>query len=116
MTGLLAVPVAISLAAGRLEARKAAVAWNVFGLLDFAVAGFVYSDRDTGRSATSLAQLVIYRVLQGVCGAALVPLSLSVLLHVNPRERHALANTKPSSPPRKTNLDLLGGTNAVATE
>jgi hypothetical protein len=38
MTGLLAVPVAISLAAGRLEARKAAVAWNVFGLLDFAIA------------------------------------------------------------------------------
>src|SRR6266404_3283812 len=37
-TGLLAVPVAISLAAGRLEGRKAAVAWNVFGLLDFAIA------------------------------------------------------------------------------
>jgi len=38
MTGLLAVPVAIWLAAGTLEARKAAVAWNVFGLLDFAIA------------------------------------------------------------------------------
>ena len=37
-TGLLAVPVAILLAAGRLEGRKAAVAWNVFGLLDFAIA------------------------------------------------------------------------------
>lgn len=37
-TGLLAVPVAISLAAGTLEGRKAAVAWNIFGLLDFAVA------------------------------------------------------------------------------
>jgi hypothetical protein len=37
-TGLLAVPVAIALAAGTLEARKAAIAWNVFGLLDFTVA------------------------------------------------------------------------------
>ena len=37
-TGLLAVPVAISLVAGTLEARKAAFAWNIFGLLDFAVA------------------------------------------------------------------------------
>jgi hypothetical protein len=38
MTGLLAVPVAISLATGTRGARKAAVAWNVFGLLDFAIA------------------------------------------------------------------------------
>ena len=37
-TGLLAVPVAISLAAGGLEGRKAAIAWNIFGLLDFAIA------------------------------------------------------------------------------
>jgi len=37
-TGLLAVPVAIALTASTLEARKAAIAWNVFGLLDFAVA------------------------------------------------------------------------------
>jgi hypothetical protein len=37
-TGLLAVPVAILLAAGRLKGRKAAIAWNVFGLLDFAIA------------------------------------------------------------------------------
>jgi DHA2 family multidrug resistance protein len=34
---------------------------------------------------------VIYRVLQGVCGAALVPLSQSVLLQINPPERHARA-------------------------
>jgi hypothetical protein len=38
ITGLLAVPIAISLAAGTLEARKAAIAWNIFGLADFAVA------------------------------------------------------------------------------
>jgi len=38
ITGLLAVPVAISVAADAPEARRAAVAWNVFGLFDFAVA------------------------------------------------------------------------------
>ncbi|HKF73805.1 MAG TPA: hypothetical protein VKB68_18785 [Stellaceae bacterium] len=38
MTGLLAVPVAISLAAGTIGSRKAAIAWNIFGLLDFVVA------------------------------------------------------------------------------
>jgi len=37
-TGLLAVPVAIALASGTLEGRRAAILWNVFGLLDFAVA------------------------------------------------------------------------------
>ncbi|HVH82483.1 MAG TPA: DHA2 family efflux MFS transporter permease subunit [Stellaceae bacterium] len=42
-------------------------------------------------AATSLAQLVGYRLLQGVCGAALVPLSQSTLLHINPPERHAKA-------------------------
>jgi hypothetical protein len=38
ITGLLAVPIAISLAADTPEARRAAIAWNVFGLIDFAVA------------------------------------------------------------------------------
>ena len=42
-------------------------------------------------SSTSLAQLVIYRVGQGICGAALVPLSQSVLLSINPPERHGPA-------------------------
>jgi DHA2 family multidrug resistance protein len=42
-------------------------------------------------SATSLPQLVIYRVMQGVCGAALVPLSQSTLLSINPPERHGPA-------------------------
>jgi hypothetical protein len=41
ITGLFAVPIAISLAAGTLEARKAAIAWNIFGLADFAVAVFM---------------------------------------------------------------------------
>jgi DHA2 family multidrug resistance protein len=54
------------------------------------VVGFTLASALCG-SATSLAQLVIYRVLQGVCGAALVPLSQSVLLQINPPERHARA-------------------------
>jgi hypothetical protein len=38
LTGLLAVPVAISLTSGSRQGRSAAVAWNVFGLVDFAIA------------------------------------------------------------------------------
>jgi hypothetical protein len=38
LTGLFAVPAAISLASGRVESRRAAIAWNVFGLVDFAIA------------------------------------------------------------------------------
>ncbi len=42
-------------------------------------------------AAVSLTQLVLFRLLQGVCGAALVPLSQAVLLQINPPERHARA-------------------------
>jgi hypothetical protein len=38
LTGLMAAPVAIALAAGTGDGRKAAVAWNVFGLVDLAIA------------------------------------------------------------------------------
>jgi hypothetical protein len=38
LTGLLAVPVAIALGSGSRESRRAAIAWNIFGLLDFAIA------------------------------------------------------------------------------
>jgi hypothetical protein len=38
LTGLIAVPVALSLGSGSLESRRAAIAWNIFGLFDFAVA------------------------------------------------------------------------------
>ena len=37
--------------------------------------------------ATSLAQMVIYRVLQGVCGAALVPLSQAIMADTYPPEK-----------------------------
>ena len=54
------------------------------------VIGFTVASALCG-AATSLVQLVIYRLLQGICGAALVPLSQSVLLQVNPPEQHAKA-------------------------
>jgi len=38
LTGLFAVPVAIAVASGTDRGRKAALAWNIFGLADFAVA------------------------------------------------------------------------------
>src|ERR1700745_1952595 len=56
----------------------------------FSVAGFTLASALCG-VATSLAQMVIYRLLQGICGAALVPLSQSVLLQINPPQRHARA-------------------------
>ena len=56
----------------------------------FSVAGFTIASALCG-VATSLAQMVIYRLVQGVCGAALVPLSQSVLLQINPPHRHAQA-------------------------
>ncbi len=54
------------------------------------VVGFTVASALCG-VATSLAQMVVYRLLQGICGAALVPLSQSVLLQINPPHRHAQA-------------------------
>jgi len=54
------------------------------------VVGFTFASALCG-AATSLAELVIFRLLQGVCGAALVPLSQAVLFQINPPERHAKA-------------------------
>ncbi len=54
------------------------------------VAGFTVASMLCG-AATSLAQIVFFRLLQGVAGAALVPLSQAVLLDINPREKHGSA-------------------------
>ncbi|MFA6022043.1 MAG: DHA2 family efflux MFS transporter permease subunit [Rhodospirillales bacterium] len=54
------------------------------------VAGFVLASMLCG-AATSLAEMVIFRLLQGVFGASLVPLSQSVLLDTYPREKHGSA-------------------------
>ena len=55
-----------------------------------AVAGFTVSSVLCGLSG-SLAQIVFARLLQGVFGAALVPLSQATLLDINPREKHGSA-------------------------
>src|ERR1700683_1710024 len=41
--------------------------------------------------AQSLAQIVLFRILQGLFGAALVPLSQTTLLNINPKERQGSA-------------------------
>jgi DHA2 family multidrug resistance protein len=54
------------------------------------VGGFTVASALCG-AAVSLEQLVLYRALQGVCGAGLIPLSQAVLLQINPPERHGYA-------------------------
>jgi MFS transporter, DHA2 family, multidrug resistance protein len=70
---------------GRLAAR--------FGrkrLFLTAVAGFTFASVLCG-IAQSLPEMVLFRLLQGVCGASLVPLSQAVLLDTWPREKHGSA-------------------------
>ena len=38
LTGLFALPAAIAVASGTAQGRRAAIAWNIFGLADFAIA------------------------------------------------------------------------------
>ena len=54
------------------------------------IIGFTLASALCG-AATSLSQLVLYRVLQGVCGAGLVPLGQATLFTIYPRERHGYA-------------------------
>src|SRR5271170_3849437 len=54
------------------------------------VAGFTIASMLCGM-AQSLVQIVLFRVLQGLLGAALVPLSQAVLLNINSKERQGSA-------------------------
>ncbi|MBO0734952.1 MAG: DHA2 family efflux MFS transporter permease subunit [Alphaproteobacteria bacterium] len=54
------------------------------------VGGFTLASALCG-SATNLSELVIYRGLQGIFGAGLIPLSQATLLQINPPERHGQA-------------------------
>jgi len=56
----------------------------------WSVVGFTLSSMLCG-AAQSLPQIVLFRLLQGVFGASLVPLSQAVLLDTYPRERHGSA-------------------------
>src|SRR5438132_13351010 len=54
------------------------------------VAGFTVASMLCGM-AQSLVEIVLFRVLQGLFGAALVPLSQTTLLDINPKERQGSA-------------------------
>ena len=54
------------------------------------IAGFTIASALCG-IANSLAEIVGFRLLQGLCGAALVPLSQSILLDIYPKSRHGQA-------------------------
>src|SRR6059036_129402 len=54
------------------------------------VLGFILTSMLCGM-AQSLEEIVVFRVLQGLFGAALVPLSQSVLLDIYPKERQGSA-------------------------
>ena len=54
------------------------------------IVGFVASSALCG-TALSLDEMVLFRVLQGAFGAAMAPLSQSVIIDINPRERQGSA-------------------------
>jgi DHA2 family multidrug resistance protein len=56
----------------------------------YSVAGFTVASMLCG-AAQSLPQIVLARLIQGLCGAALIPLSQAVLLDINPPARHPSA-------------------------
>ena len=59
-------------------------------LLITAVAGFTIASGLCG-AAQTLGQMVVFRLLQGVFGAALVPMSQAILLDSYPKEKHGSA-------------------------
>lgn len=54
------------------------------------IAGFVLASIMCGMAET-LPQMILFRLLQGMCGAALVPLSQSILLSINSRKNYGKA-------------------------
>ena len=59
-------------------------------LMLYSIVGFTIASGLCG-IATSLTELVGFRLLQGIFGAALVPMSQAILLDINPPERHGPA-------------------------
>lgn len=55
-------------------------------LMLFAVIGFTGASLLCG-VATSLEQMVLFRMIQGVCGAVLAPLAQATMMDINPREK-----------------------------
>jgi MFS transporter, DHA2 family, multidrug resistance protein len=56
----------------------------------FSIVGFTLASALCGVAQT-LTEIVIARLFQGICGAALIPMSQAVLLDINPPEKHARA-------------------------
>lgn len=56
----------------------------------FSIGGFTVTSIFCGL-ATSIEQMVLFRILQGLCGAAIVPMAQATLLNINPKERHGQA-------------------------
>jgi len=59
-------------------------------LLMISVGGFTLASLLCA-TATTVSQIVLYRILQGLFGAALIPMSQSALLDAYPREKHGSA-------------------------
>src|SRR5690606_22596583 len=59
-------------------------------LFSYCIIGFTVASMLCG-IAQSLEEMVAFRILQGVFGAGLVPLSQAVLLDINPPEKHGQA-------------------------
>jgi len=85
LTSYIAVAAIMTPPTGFLAGR-----FGVKRLFLFSIAGFTGASMLCGL-AQSLAQIVLFRMLQGAFGAALVPLSQSVLLSIYPRERQGSA-------------------------
>jgi DHA2 family multidrug resistance protein len=77
----------------------------------FSIVGFTIASVLCGL-AESLTQIVIFRVFQGICGAALAPLSQAVLLDINSRENLAFIGLFTSMPEikdeSKSRFDFIG--------
>ena len=70
---------------GFLAAKIGRTRLFVGSILGFTIASILCG------AAQSLGQIVIFRILQGMCGAALVPLSQSVMFDIYPVERRGAA-------------------------
>jgi DHA2 family multidrug resistance protein len=55
------------------------------------IAGFTAASMLCGDGRQNLVEIVLFRLLQGLFGAALIPLSQAVLLDINPPEKHGSA-------------------------
>src|SRR5260370_24310350 len=85
LTSYIAAAAIMTPATGLLASR-----FGVKRLFLASVGGFTLASMLCGM-AQSLVQIVLFRILQGMLGAALVPLSQSVLLSVYPKERQGSA-------------------------